>query len=179
MPERESIILNKFEKLFNEIGYKSTTVERVAKELNMSKKTIYKYVNSKDHAYQIIIENYALKEITKIQQDIKPIKKQIDKLEYMHKLCFKNVYAAIQDNNNFAFHLPNKINIDSFQKAYKQTVIDILEYGNKIGEFNIDNINLCQDYIELIVSHTVQNLNKYESIDIEKLSFMNIKKLLV
>ncbi|MFC1670186.1 TetR/AcrR family transcriptional regulator [Spirochaetota bacterium] len=49
------VIFKKFQELSVEHGVKRVTVDRLAKELGISKKTVYKYYNSKDEIINVLV----------------------------------------------------------------------------------------------------------------------------
>jgi len=50
-------ILKKADELFNKYGIRSVTMDEIATQLGMSKKTIYQYFSDKDELVDVVIEN--------------------------------------------------------------------------------------------------------------------------
>ena len=180
MDNRKLIIANNFEQVFNELGYKKTTVERIAKNLSMSKKTIYKYFSSKDDAYKFLVKRYAEQEVCQLKKELKYIKNELDQLSYINNKCFSKLCETVQNNetNFFSYFNTLTISINAFQSAYKQLILSILESGTKKNLFQIDDLNLYMSYIELIIAKGIENLNCNSNKDIPKLTFNAIKKLI-
>lgn len=60
MNEELKSILSKVRELYNKYGIKSVTMDDVARELGISKKTIYEYVSDKDELVGLYVENEIL-----------------------------------------------------------------------------------------------------------------------
>lgn len=79
----ENTILSKSRDLFLQYGVKSVSMDDIAKELSMSKKTLYQYFDGKSHLIHRITEKYLseeIEEIKRIQSD------STDAIDEMHKI---------------------------------------------------------------------------------------------
>ena len=56
--ERKSEIMDYAMKLFAESGYENTTIEHIAEGLDMDVELCYKYFESKQHLYDMVLETY-------------------------------------------------------------------------------------------------------------------------
>ena len=63
-------ILNGFSMYFGTYGLKKTTVDEVATELKISKKTIYNYFNSKKAIYDYLVENSSNRHQNRMEKSI-------------------------------------------------------------------------------------------------------------
>ena len=66
MTEQEQKVLNQAEALFMRVGIKSVTMQDLSRELGISKKTLYQYVDNKADLVLKIIFNHAQQEIEQI-----------------------------------------------------------------------------------------------------------------
>ena len=63
-------IINKAKEMFLRLGFKSITMDDIASEIGISKKTIYKYFSNKD----ILIENTIELAFSEVQEEQTPAK---------------------------------------------------------------------------------------------------------
>jgi len=151
-------IANTFEKLFCSQGYKKTAVDQVANELKISKKTIYKYYSGKEEVYQFLVDRFAQAEVKKMEESLYVIEGEEAKLEKVNSFCFERLQNAIDAGKQeaFSFFYPSDIMVESFQKAFKQLIRTILMQGAERGRFQIDDIDLCMEYLEAIIAKSIE-----------------------
>jgi len=180
MDERKILIADNFEHLFNELGYKKTTVEGVAKNLGMSKKTIYKYFKSKEDAFKFLVDRFAQREVEELRIKISHFENQWKKLEAINSLCFSRVKQAISKGvkDEFSFFFPSKISVIAFQSAYQEMVKEILIIGINKGIFNVPDLNVYIVFIESIIANGIDQLKNNINIDIEKITYNAVVKIL-
>lgn len=140
---RENIIHTAAE-LFLVQGFKSVTMDEIATELTMSKKTLYQYYGSKESIVAVVVDNLFVQictvvdEICELKQnpivEVYEIKKQLmhhlkdEASAPMHQLnkYYPNIYASLRAR----------------QFDYMQTcVVENIERGMKEGLFR-DNIDV-------------------------------------
>ncbi|MCB0524316.1 MAG: TetR/AcrR family transcriptional regulator [Saprospiraceae bacterium] len=78
--EQQDKVLKRVEDLFLRLGIKSITMDDVARELGMSKKTLYTFVNSKDDLVTKVIERHIGQEMTDCKKQFSQAKNAIDQL---------------------------------------------------------------------------------------------------
>jgi AcrR family transcriptional regulator len=86
-------ILNTARFLFNNRGYRSVTVDDLAKELGMSKKTIYQYFHGKEEIATAVVEA-TLKNISKLK-DI-PALNQSNPLQTLREILMKADHESLR-----------------------------------------------------------------------------------
>jgi len=180
LDERKILIANTFETTFNQVGFKKTTVEGIAKKLSMSKKTIYKYFTSKDDAFKFLVERYAKIQVEEIKSDINNIDDYWDKLKIINKICFNKVNDAILkgEKDEFSFFYPDKISVKAFQSAYREMVTEILISGINNKIFNVPDVDLYLIFIESIIANGIENIKSHPIKDIEEYTYNAVVKLL-
>lgn len=91
-------ILDKCEKLFLRYGIKSVTMDDVSRELGISKKTLYQFVENKDDLVKKITKNHFEFENKVVEQIIHHAKSAIDEMfgisNWMHQLS-KNLNPSL------------------------------------------------------------------------------------
>lgn len=178
--ERKILIATTFKTSFDEVGYKKTTVEGVAKKLEMSKKTIYKYFSSKEDAFKFLVSRYARFHVENMKKQISNIGDEWGKLEFINKMCFDKVYEAIlkAEKDEFSFFYPDRIPVKAFQSAYREMVKDILITGMQKGVFKIPDLSLYMIFIEAIIANGMEHIKTNTNNKIADITYNAILKLL-
>lgn len=99
--EQLSKILDKSEELFFRVGIKSITMDDIASELGMSKKTLYLSVENKKDLVEKVMKRYIEKEI-EFQRNIEPTKLNaidiiVEIMKHVHKSLGNLPHSAIYD----------------------------------------------------------------------------------
>ncbi|MFA8434538.1 MAG: TetR/AcrR family transcriptional regulator [Marinifilaceae bacterium] len=151
-------IANAFERLFCSLGYKKTTVDRVANELKISKKTIYKYYKGKEEVYQYLVDRFAQSEVEVMENELQTIADEAEKLDRVNGFCFLRLQKAIEagKQEEFSFYYPCDIVVEAFQRAYRQLIRTILLQGSEKGIFQIDDLDLCMEYLEALIAKSIE-----------------------
>ena len=115
------IIISKCNELFLRYGVKNLTMDDIARELGMSKKTIYQYVQNKSDLVKKVMQSHLDKELTFIQEVSKnagnAIEENVRMLTYMSK--------ELQSFNSSVFF--------ELQKYYPESYDLFNEYREKVS----------------------------------------------
>ncbi len=136
MTKEEEIILTQAREKFMRDGFSKTTVEDIAKDLRMSKKTIYKYFPSKEklmNAAISFLQKQISGHITKIlDSDDNAVLKIFNIFEFIGKLLEKIDERAIQD---FKYRIPDVWEkIDHFRTNLIQNILTkVIDQGKSEG----------------------------------------------
>ena len=97
----EQKILEKTKELFFRLGIKSVTMDDIAQELGMSKKTLYKYVDNKSDLVYKVLQNHLLAEEEFIEQleklDVNGIDLIVEIIKHVIKSMSNMSLSAIYD----------------------------------------------------------------------------------
>ena len=137
MDDQEKIIEQIEDKLFKE-GFYKTTMDDVASELGMSKKTIYKFFPSKEDLVMAIARHFMGRMKSKILPALNSDKNAIEKLAELI-----NILASAADKisnkrmEEMKKHFPDIWNeIDKFRtKMMFENITKVIEQGKKEGLF--------------------------------------------
>ncbi len=137
MNEREKIIELSEEKFFRE-GFHKTTMDDVAAELGMSKKTIYKFFPSKDDLVKAIAKYFMSSMKNKIVPALNTDKNAIEKLEELLKIL-ASVAVRISPKmfDDLRRHFPSLWNeIDNFRAEMMfGNLTKVIDQGKAEGLF--------------------------------------------
>ncbi|MCX8123821.1 MAG: TetR/AcrR family transcriptional regulator [Spirochaetes bacterium] len=134
-------------KVFAQYGYKKTTVEDIAKELNMTKGNLYLYVNNKKDLYHKAVEFALLRWQNYVRE---AIHKESDPRSKFLTMCHKAVeYLSIDaDFRNILVHDPDIFPMFTDKDPYERInnnsinmIKTILKEGIEKGVFRSVNIS--------------------------------------
>lgn len=137
MKEKDRILEIGGEKFFNE-GFYKTTMDDVAAELHMSKKTIYKFFPSKEDLVKAIAKHFMNSMKDKIVPALSTDKNAIEKLEELMKILAKTSQKISPKMlDEMRRHFPSIWNeIDSFRTEMMfGNLTKVIEQGKKEGLF--------------------------------------------
>lgn len=137
MEEKDKIIEQIEDKLFKE-GFYKTTMDEVASELGMSKKTIYKFFPSKDDLVMAIAKHFMNVMKSKIVPALNTDKNAIEKLaELINILATASDKISTKRMEEMKRHFPEIWNeIDKFRtKMMFENITKIINQGKDEGLF--------------------------------------------
>ena len=178
---KQILIANSFEKLCLKEGYKKATLGKIADELSISKKTIYKYFASKEDVYDFLVKRQSLKLEENILRAINKTSDDWQKLKIIINICIKRIknYVFInKDYKNTNFEYPYDIAFTAFKYTIDKLIKKIIVEGNRKGMFQIKNTNLTVKFIEVILLNCGDIITQKLSDNIEEELYENISKLL-
>ena len=137
MDEQDKIIEQIEDKLFKE-GFYKTTMDDVASELGMSKKTIYKFFPSKEDLVMAIAKHFMNRMKSKIVPALNTDKNAIEKLaELINILATASEKVSPKRMDEIRKYFPNLWNeIDSFRtKMMFGNITKVIDQGKSEGLF--------------------------------------------
>ncbi len=142
MSEVKDKILTEAELLFMRYGFKSITMDDVAREIGVSKKTLYQFFADKNDLVSQCVEHY-LDTMNNICTNVVNNKK-LDAIEVIIQISEQMSVIIRQVNPSSMFDLkkyfkPSWDKLEADRKSYiKQTVINNLNFGIKSGLYHND-----------------------------------------
>jgi len=180
MPETKIKILRGASSLFMKFGFKSITMDDIARELGISKKTLYQYFEDKTKLVDEAVEQHLQEEINCCEE----IKKQgSDPVSFILNITDSISERDKQINPSVLFDLKKSFKpawdkLYGFRTNYVYNkILSNLEQGKKKGFYNKD-INeklIARLYIHLIDFLISPELYMNESKDFQEVHFEIIK----
>ena len=173
---KEEQIVSSAKKLFTTYGYKRVSMDEIAKEANVTKKTIYSYFKSKEELLKFLVN-----------QEILNMKKIADKIEDENIPYFENVHNVVYSlieykaKSNFLNSITKEYQIFSnitILDCLKQIDAEINEYISKklkeairkkyIIEIDADMTAfiIYKMYISLMFEFNEKKINKQKLADV-------------
>jgi AcrR family transcriptional regulator len=135
-------IITKADQMFRQYGYSKVTMEEIAADLSISKKTLYKYFSNKEHILKEILHSNKC-EVDKFIEELicNPSMPFIDKLQsflnFIAKQASKLEGPMVRDLMRNQPQIWNDIDEFRKKKAYKHLSL-LIEEGKKNGIFRDD-----------------------------------------
>lgn len=170
---KKQYIIESAEKLFFSNGFKSTSMDQLAKECGFTKRTIYSYFPSKDEIYyEIMLKSYKKLNELLIDESNKVYETEVKRLKAVIKVMI-DFSKENSDAFKIIFNFPND-NIEEILKnsvaeqCYEQgeimtsVFINILKNGIAKGEFK-ENLDVEKIFLTLWADFIgTTNLMKYK-----------------
>jgi AcrR family transcriptional regulator len=145
--------------IFSRYGFRKTTMDEIAKALNMGKSSIYYYFKSKEDIFKAVALNEANILRNKLTTAIKSVESPIEKMKeyvFVRMKSFENLsnyYNSIfdKDLNHFDFIETIREKHDREEFAILRLILFI---GSRRGVFAIEN----SEYTALVVQTTLKGL---------------------
>ena len=157
MSTEKDRIADSFEKHFEHFGYKKTSVDDIAKELQISKKTIYQFFDSKEQIFYYIISRVARRYARSMEHKLGDIPTYREKLAELVRMVFAETKKWTRQH-------------DAFEFKYK--------YGMENGEFRKAPVDLTMSFIQGILSESLRLVTVNQDLEIEEEVIEGINRLL-
>lgn len=165
-------ILDKAGEMFLKLGFKSVTMDYIATEMGVSKKTIYKYFSNKHALVEestTMLHESCLNAICFItEQGFSPIKENLE-IKKMFRDMFKNVGGSplfqLKKYYPKVFEKVMQTEVVAFSECIKNNI----EKGIKDGFYRKDlKIDICVDfYLSLVFSINEKDISHDEVLNLE------------
>ncbi|MBN3034648.1 MAG: TetR/AcrR family transcriptional regulator [Bacteroidales bacterium] len=178
MTDPRQRIADAFKRHFTHFGFRKTSVDEVAKELKMSKKTIYQFFSTKEKIFFFIISQAAQGYSRKMERDIREISGARGKLEELIRLIFRESRRWVREGND-AFEFKYKYEIASlaFRDAYSGLFERLLNEGIEEGVFRVSRPELTLQFIQGIFSEAMKVLQSDTESPVEDEVMESVRRL--
>ncbi|MDP4115817.1 MAG: TetR/AcrR family transcriptional regulator [Bacteroidota bacterium] len=167
-PEKKRILEYSKEKFFRE-GFYKTSMDSIAEELQISKKTIYKYFPSKDALVKEVVDLIMLESSTKIFETVNTDEDAFTKIVSMFEVA-SGIFIKFSDKwlNDIKLHSDHWERIDEFRTKKMYSVLTkIIDQGKEEKLF----LDLSTEIIITMLVACIRAIVNPEFIYISKYSF--------
>jgi len=140
-------ILNTSAKIFAKYGIAKTTIDDIAKAVNMGKSSLYYYFKNKEEIFKAVIHAEIEEFGTKIRQAVADASSPQDKLRIfavnrMRSLKeLTNAYSALKDEYLTEYAFIQELR-EEYDRRETALIRSILEEGVKAGLFSITDVDM-------------------------------------
>jgi AcrR family transcriptional regulator len=177
MAEKDQIA-DIFQKYFNHFGFKKTSVDDVARELHISKKTIYQYFSTKEEVFYYVISRIARQYRARMEAELDGIPTYRGKVEHLVRMIFSESRKWVKENDAFEFKYKYEIAELAFQDTYAELIAELVQKGIEQGEFPPLPVETTARFIRGIISEGMELLMAHPERKAEEEVIAAVLKLL-
>ena len=178
MKDQKETIADEFQRRFTHFGFKKTTVGEVAQALEISKKTIYQYFDSKEEVFYYIVSRVARQYRRRMEKELNAYSTYREKVEQLVRMIFAESRKWLRQNDAFEFKYKYEIGELAFQDMYEVLIADLIQNGVEQGEFSVPQVNLTGRFIRGIISESMRILQADPDLTVEDETIQAILRLL-
>jgi AcrR family transcriptional regulator len=164
MGQKEQIA-ETFERHVAQAGYAKANLDEVARELHISKKTIYVHFDGKREIYAYIVERQAAREQIRLRGMVAQLPNHRAKAEALLKYVIGSARAHIAETSEAEWLQEYEIAADAFAKANGDLLREVVAEGIAAGEFAAGDADLAEKMITAMVLEYVVMVNSDPSFD--------------
>ena len=124
-----------FEKHLARYGYAKTTLDDLAREMHISKKTIYVHFDGKREIYAYLVDRMAAEEKLKLAAAVATMPSFSDRVEAVMKHVLEMGRVHIQETSETEWMQELEVAGDAFRKANGDLIRELVQAGMDAGEF--------------------------------------------
>lgn len=165
MDETGRRIAETFERHVNARGYDATTLDEVARDLRISKKTIYVHFDGKRDIYAHVVERQAAREKKRLAASVAGLPSRRERVEAVVRAVLKMGRAHVEQTGAEEWLREYEIAADAFRTATGELVRELVQEGMDAGELAAGDAALVEKMVAVMVVEYLVLLNADPSYD--------------
>jgi AcrR family transcriptional regulator len=178
MVDRRDEIADMFKQYFHHYGFKKTSVDDIAAEIHISKKTIYEYFDSKDAVFAYIIQREADLASRAMGRRLDGLPSAKERMEMLIHLIFDHAELYLKSSRGLDLHDKDDMATLSFQTAYESLLLQVVEDGVQSGDFHLPDGELNRSFLKAIILQGLLALRQDPDCRVEQPTLLSVLKLL-
>lgn len=158
-------IADVFEKHTERFGYAKTTLDEVARELRISKKTLYVHFDGKQDIYRYIVAGRATQEQSRMRAAVADKPTFAAKLEMLMRYVVGAARAHINETSRDEWLQEYEVAADAFRKAHGDLMRELVAEGMKAGEFRQGDAELVEKMVAAMIMEYLLIVNADPTYD--------------
>ena len=158
MPATKDEIALSFMALAIHFGFRRAAVEDVARQLKISKKTIYEYFPSKDALLEYALELAALEQRRRVESLLTETTALGRSLE-VTRIALSDARAGFAQNPGTELVEPPELQTRVNDRVFGPMIRDLLAQGIAKGEFQVADIDLTSRFVQAIGMEAVRQIH--------------------
>lgn len=158
-------IAQTFERRLAEAGYDRTTLDDVARELRISKKTIYVHFDSKRDIYAFLVAGQAAREKMRLAAAVATLPTYAARVEALLKFVIESARTHINETGRDEWLREYEIAADAFRQANGELLRELIAAGMDAGEFSAGDAAFVERAIAAMVLDYLVAVNEDPSVD--------------
>ncbi|MCE1253143.1 MAG: TetR/AcrR family transcriptional regulator [Anaerolineae bacterium] len=171
-------IADVFQRHFHQFGFKKTSVDDIAHEMQISKKTIYQHFLSKEDIFEFIVHRNAQSVLSDLVKQLPDENNEMARLERLIHLIHALARDFRREINNFETQFKMEIAEKAYQEAYSLLIADLITRGVEKKEFHCSNLPATIRFVNVIIAESVHLAFSEPSLDPAEQAVVVIKKIL-
>ena len=152
-------IAETFEKHVREHGYDATTLDEVARELRISKKTIYVHFDGKRDIYAHVVAGQAASEKKRLAASVAKLPTHKARVEAVVRSVLAMGRAHLAETGAEEWLREYEVAADSFRKATGDLLRELVQGGMDAGELPSGDAELVEKMVEVMIVEYLMLLN--------------------
>jgi AcrR family transcriptional regulator len=144
-------IAETFERHVNRFGYSGTNLDDVARELKISKKTIYTHFNGKREIYQHVVARQAQQEKMRLAATVATLPTYAGRVEAFVQSVLEMGRGHIVKTEKDEWLREYEIAADAFRQAQGDLLRELVQGGMDAEEFRVGDASLVEKMIVAMV----------------------------
>ena len=173
--ETKERILTKSYELFSRYGLKSMTMDEIARETGVSKKTVYQFFTDKDELVLEVSKHHFMNDISEIEEMALKAANPIDELVMITKHMKKNLtninpclFFDLKKSYPTAFDCWKEHKSTFIMEHIKKNINKGIEQGLYRADINVEVLAIMRlEQIEMCFSQDVFPPNKFSIVDVQ------------
>jgi AcrR family transcriptional regulator len=128
-------IADVFEKHVERFGYQKTTLDEVARELRISKKTLYAFFDGKADIYRYVVERIARQSRANVAALVAGMPTYGERLTGVVRLVIGTARAHVEETSAGEWRAQFEVAEDAFRQAMGSLLAELVGGGVAAGEF--------------------------------------------
>lgn len=158
-------IAQAFERRLAEAGYDRTTLDDVARELRISKKTIYVHFDSKRDIYAFLVAGQAAREKMRLAAAVATLPTYAARVEALLKFVIESARTHINETGRDEWLREYEIAADAFRQANGELLRELIAAGMDAGELSAGDAAFVERAIAAMVLDYLVAVNEDPSVD--------------
>ncbi len=174
-------IADVFQRHVHQFGFKKTSVDEVAREMRISKKTIYQNFASKEEMLQYVLQRNAQAYLHEIAGQLKNDAGQSDAMERLAQLIgmiHKIADDFHQKNASFEFQFKLEIAEAAYRQAYRQVIADLVAEGVQKGRFRCNDLETATYFVNVLIAESLRYRIEHPQSQIVAETICAVQKIL-
>jgi AcrR family transcriptional regulator len=176
--DKKEQVAGSFERHFKHFGFQKTSVADIAKELQISKKTIYQFFSTKEEIFYYIVKKVARQFCANMEKELADIRSPRRQLVRLIQMIFIETKKWLRHNDAFEFKYKYDIAKLAFQEAYEELFKKIIQEGIAKKEFAPVPVDLTVSFIKGIFTESMRIFNANPDLAMDEEVSASILKLL-
>jgi AcrR family transcriptional regulator len=171
-------IADSFERHLRQFGFRKTSVEDIAKDLRISKKTIYVHFASKDDIHKYIIERRAAVEKARLAAELQSHATCTAKIEGLIEIVFafaRDWWRRNRDTESAQYY---QVGEQAFLEACTGLIREYVHSGVENGEFTAEDNEITVRLLSGLILAGTRMLKEDVEVDVEPSVIEAVKRLL-